>query len=528
MNKFSILQYWKIGIILLLGAVGMGLVYYATRWGPVVFSDSVYYLGSADNLVHGRGFGLYWGDNHFRPFAGDPPFYPFVVAFFQLSGLGVVTAARWVGILSFVILVAGSGWLAYDLTHSPGLAVGTSLFLFFPALQVSTNASSETVFFPATLLGGMLILRYLITDNRFNLILAAILAAAAFLSRYVGVALLVTSVLALMFFSTTSWKKRILDGLLLCLIVGIPTLMWLGWGYFHTSTLGERTMHAPDIASFAIKFKLAFADILWKWIVLLPDTAGYEIKKWGALFLLVLLAMIAGWAMWRSLKKPAAGTVWLWSGFFALYALVYLFIYFGAYVYTVPTPDLIPRIFDPFLLASGLCLLGLAVLVAQGRQPYWMSSALAVVLALLFMVPAIPANADYIVAMHEDGYGYTGRSWSQSPVLAAVKELPPNTQIITNQPDAVLFLTGRPAHWIPEVVSEKPVASFTRFGDGGEYQENVFRYDGGALVLFPDIYWQMQSIYYGQTEERIASMLNGLTVYRQFGDYAGIYFYPDQ
>jgi hypothetical protein len=514
--------------IVAISLVGGSFVYYATVWGPTVYSDSVYYLGSADNLVHGRGFGLYWGDNNFRPFAGDPPFYPYVVALLQLAGLEVVSAARWVGILSFFILVAGSGWLTFDLTRSPGLAIGTSLFLFFPALRASLNASSEVVFYPAALLSCLLLLRYLKTIHLFDLILAALLAAAAFLTRYVGVALLFVSVMALLFLSNVSWRKRILDGFVYSLVVCIPMLIWLGWGYLHTQTLGERTLHLPDIASFAIKFRLALAEVIWKWTALLPDSASYEMQKWWMLALLLILVVAAAWALWLSLNKSAIGIIWLWSGFFALYALVYLLVYFGAYITTLPTPDLIFRMFEPFLLASGLSLLGLAALASQGHHPKWISLATVIGLALLFVVPMIPGNYNNLVSMHRDGNGYSGRAWRQSPVIEMLKELPAGTQIITNQPDAVLFLTGRPAHWIPEIVAQKPAESFLRFGDGGTYQENIFRDKGGALVLFPGVYQQMQAIYYDQTDARLKSMLDGLTVYRQFDDYAGLYYYPNR
>ena len=80
----------------------------------------------------------------------------------------------------------------------------------------------------------------------------------------------------------------------------------------------------------------------------------------------------------------------------------------------------------------------------------------------------------------------------------------------------------------PEVVSRKPVAQNVRFGDGGTYEENTFRDRGGALVLFHGVYQQMQAIYYEQTDDRIVSMLNGLTVYRAFDDFAGIYYYPNR
>lgn len=512
--------------LLAISLVGCGLVYYATAWGPAVYSDSVYYLGSADNLVHGRGFGLYWGDNNFRPYAGDPPFYPFVVALFQLAGLSVVSAARWVGIVSFLAVIFGSGWLAYDLTRSPGLAIGTSLFLFFPSLQTSLHATSEVVFYPTALLSSLLLLRFLNTSKRYNLILAALLAAAAFLSRYVGVALLVASFLALLLMSTTSWRKRLLDGLLYSLLVCFPMLVWLGYGYFHTRTLGERSVHLADIFSFTISFRLALAETLWRWIRYLPNPTGYETQKWWMLFLLLVLAATAGWAIWRSIRKPSVDILRLWSGFFALYALIYILVYFGAYASTFPTPDLVFRMFEPFLLATGLSLLGLFTLAFQSCRPNWISSAVVIGLVLLMVVPETLGGYPNLVAMHQYGSGYTGKAWMGSPVIDAINGLPAGTQIITNQPDAVLFLTGRPAHWIPEVVSQKPVEQNLRFGDGGTYQENIFRDKDGALVLFPSFYQQMQSFYYEQTDARIASMLNGLTAFRQFDKYSGIYYYP--
>jgi hypothetical protein len=244
--------------------------------------------------------------------------------------------------------------------------------------------------------------------------------------------------------------------------------------------------------------------------------------------LLLVIATTAGWALWRSIRRSAVDILWLWSGFFALYALVYILVYFGAYASTFPTPDLVFRMFEPFLLASGLSLLGLAALVFQKRRPRWISSVAVIGLVLMLVVPEIPDHYTNLATMHRFGNGYTGRAWRKSPVIEVINVLPVDTQIITNQPDAVLFLTGRPAHWIPEIVAQKPVENFLRFGDGGTYQENIFRDKGGALVLFPGVYQQMQSFYYEQTDARIASMLNGLTVYRQFDDFAGIYYYPNR
>jgi hypothetical protein len=165
-------------------------------------------------------------------------------------------------------------------------------------------------------------------------------------------------------------------------------------------------------------------------------------------------------------------------------------------------------------------------LAFKDRRPGWLSSVVVVGFVLLLGIPEIPDTFKGLVDMHRDGNGYTGRAWMQSPVIEALKELPADTQIITDQPDAVLFLTGRPAHWIPEIVAHEPVRDFLRFGDGGTYQEDIFRDRESALVLFHGFYQQMQAVYFGQTDSRIASMLNGLTAFRQFDGFSGIYYYP--
>ncbi len=43
------------------------------------------------------------------------------------------------------------------------------------------------------------------------------------------------------------------------------------------------------------------------------------------------------------------------------------------------------------------------------------------------------------------GWGFSHRAWQASPVLHAIRTLPPVT-IYTNEPDPVYFLTGRPSY----------------------------------------------------------------------------------
>jgi hypothetical protein len=531
MNKLLALktnkQYLTLLVIGLLAILGAILVFYATRWGPAVFSDAVYYLGSADNLVHGRGFGLYWGANHFRPFAGDPPFYPLLVAFFQFfGGLDVVTASRWVGIFAFCIMIGLSGWLTYDLTKSFGLALGISIFLFPLGLSLGTNAASEVTFIPATIVGALWLLRYIKTGKYLDLVVSALFVAAAFISRYTGVALLISGMLCLMFFPAWKWKRRIIDMFVFGGIACLPMLIWLGWAYKQTGMIGERALRLPDIFALSVRFRLAFSAILWDWVPFLPADAGYNIQKWSLLVVFAFLTVVCG-LMIRSIRDNKADFIMFWMGLFVIYAFVYIVVYLLAYLFSLPTPDLIPRIFSPFLIATWLVILSCLFLLA--RQFRWLI-VLPMLMVFSFIIIEFPGNAKHIIAMHEDGNGYTSRKWRESPMIAALADLPVETQIVTNEPAAVLFLTGHPAHFLPEVLETQPSAAFYRFGDGlpDNPQQAVFREDGAALALFSSVYYQLEKVYFEKTTGKLASLVQGLTLYRQFGTDDEIYFYKPE
>ena len=227
--------------------------------------------------------------------------------------------------------------------------------------------------------------------------------------------MLVSSVIALLLMSPASWKKRLLDGLLYGLLVCAPDGDMAGirvfpysdaWGAQRAS--GQASFPSPSVS--ALRLRTYFGVGLN-----IAGPAGYETQKWWMSILLLVLATTAGWALWRSMRKPAVDILWLWSGFFALYALIYILVYFGAYASTFPTPDLVFRMFEPFLLATGLSLLGLFTLVFQSCRPSWISSVVVIGLVLLMVVPETPVVIQTCVAMHQYGNGYTGKAWMGIP-----------------------------------------------------------------------------------------------------------------
>lgn len=525
---------WVLVFTLIFSLAGMLLIAYSTTWGPVITSDGVYYIGSADNLVKGIGFGLPWGSGRFLRYAGNPPFYPFLVVGLELLGLNVVDAARWVCILAFGFTIFAAGWLGYRASRSPTLAVCLSAFLLTSALmaEMYAYAMSEPVFYAVGLAGALWLLVYLESKRLGDLLGASLLISAAFLTRFPGVALVLAGGLSLLLLSRLPWRTCLAHAGLYALIIGLPMGLWLGYSYTVSGELGERTPGAVQgLWQASVAFRLKAAQVLYgylPWASQFP--ADYDRQKNILAVLALVIFVFAGLAFFRSRRLGAFQEqrfLWRWGAFFLLYGGLFMGIYFTAFAVTLPTPDLDWRLFSPFYLAAACAVFGLLVLLGQVWSNLRPLRALPWLLLVVFVAANLPLILQNARAFNRDGRGYTGRAWSESPVLALVRTLPPGTPIITNEADAVLFLTGRPAVWLPDVIASQPAQVFTRFGDSPQNsrEEISFRERGAALVLFPAIISQLYGIYGDQAELRLQTLTDGLFVLAEFPMGQGIYFY---
>ena len=109
-----------------------------------------------------------------------------------------------------------------------------------------------------------------------------------------------------------------------------------------------------------------------------------------------------------------------------------------------------------------------------------------------------------------------------------MRQLPTDTLIVTNETNAVLFLTGRSAYPLAEIYQDKPAETFYRFGDGdtsNDEGQRLFKEGKAVFVLFDTVDDQISGLYGEHTAERISSLVKGLT--RSFrGEDGGIFYYP--
>jgi hypothetical protein len=520
-------------VSLLFGIGGAVAIYFIiSPWGPKVSSDSVEYLLSAKNLVDVGYFGIIWGQGSFEPLAIHPPALPLFIAGLYALGMDVLSAMSFVCVVSFGLLLFFVSLLSYKISRRFSLSLQLSiLFLFTPFIfEVYTAAMSECLFYLFMTTCLLVLLLYFETNSLPTLIFSAILALGAFMSRYAGISIPLSCLVGILFLNQQGSKKRIIAAFVFGLISIGGSLIWFFWNITTTAQLGGRmTSSNIDPWKSSIKFRLGLSSIIWNWLTLNSDVSvSYTIQKVSIVLFLLVIGIAFSFLLYKAFQKPNRKpylALVRWIILFALTAGLYTAIYFLAFAFTTPRPDLVERIASPIYITVIVMIFGMLTLAIELWQDQkwlvWFSWLFLAVL-LSFYLPKTTALAD---AVRTDGGGYTSKEWRESSIIRAIQHLPEGIPIVTNEPAAVLFLTGRNAIWVTEatkVKSENPKSSYgTSFTDHGE---TVFR-DGGALVLFPSFYWQLNSLYYEQTQDRLDAMLRYLVRYKNFGHNSGIYFY---
>jgi hypothetical protein len=154
--------------------------------------------------------------------------------------------------------------------------------------------------------------------------------------------------------------------------------------------------------------------------------------------------------------------------------------------------------------------------------------------ALVFLLLIVLGGGAYyayrtqrIVKMNNQlGLGYNSRAWQESDTIRALKALPPEQVVVTNETMAVLYLTGRIAHPLAEIYANQPDPQMPAYGQGSldkDPGQKAFT-QGAPLVLFDSIAGQFEGLYAEQTSQRMSALLTGLRkAYR--GADGGIYYY---
>ena len=448
------LRRWRPFLFLILLAVvalaAAALIFDLTPYGVGVSSDSILYLGGAENIRRGLGWSRLSGGGTIEAITHFPPLYSLLVAGYSgLRGDGL-TGARELdaGLFAGLVLAVGLGVMAVGGGRTQALIVALVVAVSPILIPLYTWAVPEPLFLVLgflALVGLTLGLRH---DRAGWFFAAGSLAALAYLTRYIGIALIATGVVLVL--ARPGWDRRKKGSRLLFFLLPalIPVLLLSVRNFALAGTMTNRTVAWHPIGLTKWKSPLG---LIWGW--LLP----YEFTYPALLVTLAVagaLLVVLGFFLLRR-RAALADSVREWlrrpslSGTALAYAVVYsVSVGFSLFFFDAATP-VDDRIAAPVYLSVVLAAAGGAAVAFGNRTASIATRAEVVVFVALLWISYVQRSFDLRLELREDGQGFSSRGWHASATAKAAGRLPSETLLYTNNPEALYFLTGLGSFRLP-------------------------------------------------------------------------------
>jgi 4-amino-4-deoxy-L-arabinose transferase-like glycosyltransferase len=437
---------------LALGA--MLLLFYSTPQGLGLNDDSIAYIAGARSLLSGEGYREIWLVSqgfvtHF------PPGFPGALAFLGLlTGIDPLRAARLLNGLLFGLNTSLMGWLALRMTGSRVVAVLTALlFALTPSLlRIHSNAMSEPLYVFFTLAAFLLFDIYF-QDRKGKrdwlwLVAAGSAIGLAYLTRYAALALLVTGIVTLVVLQN-SWSRRLANAGIL--IAGF--LPWMaGWAIRNRVVGGSLTNRALGWHPITEE-NLRLGIRTFSSFLVPVETWHLSLLKVKGLFEMILVTLALGLLVWvlvvglRRFLRPAQNARFEVISFLnGLYSFGYFLLLTATMNFFDPATKFQLRILAPIFVSLLLLLAhGLSWLADQrgGRR-------IALVLAALILVISAFGQGRDMAELRRGGQVYANERWIDAPAIAALRKLPADVVIHSNQPGVVYLYVGRAGALLPD------------------------------------------------------------------------------
>jgi hypothetical protein len=424
--------------LLIIAAVGVTAHLFVTEHGIGITPDSVGYIRAARSLRDGQGFRAAGPDGESVPLTHWPPLFPAVLSLLAGLGLDPIVGARWLNAILFGgnILLVGVivRWYARGCSWAPilgSLLAMVSIVMY----RIHTQALSEPLFVLLVTFGLFLLARHDERPSPRLLIGASVALSLGFLTKYAGLAYVLTSIVWLLLRDRKTVFRKFRDTIVLASISLTPAALWMLRNLASSGSIANREFAFHPVGQ---EFISSLATTLTRWA--LPYAA--------------LAFLLAATVMWRRatwtrlgsiLRSVRPGTIHLFGLSILVYGLVVVASMTFADVATSPDSRILLPAYVSSLILT-VCF-GSAV-VRDSRNPRLLRF-LPIVLFTFLGVSYCARSARWIGEHRHDGQGYTMRSWRDSPTIAAVASLPSRTLIYTHGQDAVYILTGRDSGRIP-------------------------------------------------------------------------------
>lgn len=439
----------------LAAVASMALVWWATSpWGAGLSPDAIAYASIAENM-RDHGTVGYWLEARTSSW---PPLYPLVLAVGSLvSGASVIEVGRVlnVGVQGgIVVIVALLAWRTVRSTWLRAVAVVVAM-LAQPLLYVATKVWSEPLFVLLALLAALVLSGVPGRRPRERALAASALVIGAFLTRYVGFALVASGALAVVVWPRVDpLRVRLNRALWFGLPAAAAAVALVAWNRVRTgNAFGPRWRPDEPFWSHAADGAAAIGQ----WFSPIDDSRAVVVIVGGVV---VSAGVGALAACWRSRETPI-GVVPVLATFSVSYV--------GYMVWARTTSGFDPlssRLMLPVLLPMLLVLLWL---VERWHDAMSEGPARTVVLALpaLLLLPLVTDGIDTLRTSHDVGNEYTNAAVRDVVTSPVVRQIPDDCTLYSNDP-WLLWLAGREAQLSPQSDRELAIPISSTLDEFGE------------------------------------------------------------
>lgn len=473
--------------LFLISVIGVILALLATPEGAGLSDDSIAYIAGARSMVAGQGYREAWLASN-QPVTHFPPAFPAILAFFGVLGVDPLHAARFFNALLFGANAGLLGILAWRMTPSltAGLVLAGLFVLCGDLLQVHAVAMSEPLFIFLSLLAFWMFDLYFERDHHWWLGACATFVGMAYLTRYSGLALVATFVVALLILEK-GWKWKLSRSLMF--LAG--TLPWiLGW-----------TLRNKLVAENATNRTLAWHPLTTENLHLGLRTvaeAFFPVDEWRKFaiknpvivetLIVLILGTVLVWLLLKAWKyisnpKPIIGSTGQETReVISFTTALYLFAYLASIISSMLLFDAATkfklRILAPTFVSLLILLIYLGVWLRNKNRP--------IIVVATFILLAFSAykQVNVLSEWSKGGQGYASFQWYDSKAMAFLRDLPADVRIYTDEPAAVYLYTGRGNYVLPDHVDSATLIPREGFDNSLMEMKQEIQDGRAVLALF--------------------------------------------
>ena len=410
-------------------------------YGAALEWDGVTYIAVARNLLAGNGFVQAYDGNWYTHW---PPLFPSLLALASLFVFDPHEVAGPVNAAAFglTIFVAGR-WLRKSIQSRVLLLWGClAITLSAPLLQNAAWVISEPVFILFAVLALVETENFLNTEDRPHLIRSALFTALACLTRYIGLSIVITVGLVLLFKSTKPLREKVRHSAAYAFIAVTPLGLWLLRNMIVSGTPTGSERSSPPLASFA-EYAQYTLDVLASWAVPVLNPVPTGVATAAGIALLALAIAVA-YGFLRSRREAQTRPDWNPLMLFGAFVLIYLAFLLVA-ASTTPVWVTTRHISPMYIPLLFIVVFALDRWSGRGAGKSPLTAVMAVPLALWLAGSAVVTGRG-IYAANSDGSEYFGwnlasRRFTHSAVLSYIRKNPLTGWVYSNDFFAVYIHT---------------------------------------------------------------------------------------